>query len=228
MFIEVSSCVRREAAAGKSVVDSLLTVRVGRALGGRQDSVGVGEGAWVSIFTALFKMSTEKVTPYRCNEPGCGKYFTRKFNMKSHARWHSGACPFTCPFPDCGAKFKWKSSYASHLKSHQQNGGKKRAVETSKQSSKMRISKLLNRTSQSLDDLSSVSGAGGTISRSDGSEEELDNDMTGFRTVIKFVSSDNLTFGYHSPLRVEESSMSRINSEVNVSMSTVSSPGIAI
>eukprot|EP00188_Purpureofilum_apyrenoidigerum_P002329 Plantae.Rhodophyta-Purpureofilum_apyrenoidigerum.ctg24380.p1 GENE.Plantae.Rhodophyta-Purpureofilum_apyrenoidigerum.ctg24380~~Plantae.Rhodophyta-Purpureofilum_apyrenoidigerum.ctg24380.p1 ORF type:complete len:178 (+),score=13.01 Plantae.Rhodophyta-Purpureofilum_apyrenoidigerum.ctg24380:134-667(+) len=134
-------------------------------------------------------MSTSKVTPYRCDMPGCGKYFTRRFNMKSHMRWHTGACPFRCPYEDCSARFKWKSSFASHIRSHQQNDLKKRPQRRS--SVRMSIMDLVDQSSAVLsdntDDIYRPGSPTGTSNDSLLSDEHPED--TGFSTVLKVLDS---------------------------------------
>ncbi|PBL03330.1 hypothetical protein ARMGADRAFT_869883, partial [Armillaria gallica] len=43
-----------------------------------------------------------------CPVPGCGRTFTRSFNLKSnlaHMRSHDEDKPFVCPWPGCGKGF---------------------------------------------------------------------------------------------------------------------------
>ncbi|CAN8064312.1 unnamed protein product, partial [Agarophyton chilense] len=51
---------------------------------------------------------------YVCDVVGCGKSFSKKFNLKAHKRVHTGDEPFVCSYPTCGKRFKWKSSLTFH------------------------------------------------------------------------------------------------------------------
>ncbi|KAJ3193813.1 Metallothionein expression activator [Irineochytrium annulatum] len=52
---------------------------------------------------------------YRCPEPGCEKTFTRRYNLQSHLRCHSGERPFRCDF--CPATFSRKHDLRRHTRS---------------------------------------------------------------------------------------------------------------
>lgn len=55
---------------------------------------------------------------FRCQIPGCTKFFLRRYNLKVHARKHTGEKPYGCKEPGCGKRFSWRSSMAHHHKAH--------------------------------------------------------------------------------------------------------------
>lgn len=59
---------------------------------------------------------------YPCPEPGCGKGFERRYQLKVHMRRHTGETPYKCNVAGCSKKFKWRSSMAHHYKGHERLG----------------------------------------------------------------------------------------------------------
>jgi len=57
-------------------------------------------------------MPSQKAAMFKCPEPGCGREFTRKSNLKTHARFHSQETPYHCEI--CNTRFVWKSGLSSH------------------------------------------------------------------------------------------------------------------
>lgn len=55
---------------------------------------------------------------FRCPHAGCDRTFSKKYNMDSHFRVHSGEKPFSCEFEGCDRVFRWRSSLSSHRRSH--------------------------------------------------------------------------------------------------------------
>ncbi|KAJ3093832.1 hypothetical protein HDU96_002002, partial [Phlyctochytrium bullatum] len=56
-------------------------------------------------------------TAYPCPHPTCRKLFTRRYNLQSHLRCHSGERPFVCPHPRCRASFSRKHDLRRHTRS---------------------------------------------------------------------------------------------------------------
>ncbi|UYV75707.1 hypothetical protein LAZ67_13001063 [Cordylochernes scorpioides] len=55
--------------------------------------------------------------PFACDQPDCGKTFTRNEELTRHKRIHSGLRPFPCAF--CGKRFGRKDHLKKHVKTHQ-------------------------------------------------------------------------------------------------------------
>jgi hypothetical protein len=60
---------------------------------------------------------------FKC--PQCTSTFSRKDNLKTHQRLHSGEMPFECSY--CSRKFMWQSSARTHELTHQRAGRARRA-----------------------------------------------------------------------------------------------------
>lgn len=57
-------------------------------------------------------------TKFKCEL--CPSTFSRKDNLKTHQRMHSGEMPFLCRY--CGRKFRWQSSARTHEQAHGRKG----------------------------------------------------------------------------------------------------------
>lgn len=54
--------------------------------------------------------------PFRCEEEGCGKSFTRNEELTRHKRIHSGLRPYPCD--SCGKTFGRKDHLKKHARTH--------------------------------------------------------------------------------------------------------------
>lgn len=57
----------------------------------------------------------ERETPYQCRV--CYKYYSRKDNLRAHARVHTGEKPFRCDI--CDRSFRWVGALRVHEKVHE-------------------------------------------------------------------------------------------------------------
>lgn len=57
-----------------------------------------------------------------CNYNGCGKLFTRRYNVRSHVQTHLSDRPFICEAPGCNKAFVRQHDLTRHKKIHQELG----------------------------------------------------------------------------------------------------------
>lgn len=55
-----------------------------------------------------------------CNFSGCGKEFTRRYNVRSHVQTHLSDRPFICEHPDCRKAFVRQHDLTRHRKIHEE------------------------------------------------------------------------------------------------------------
>ncbi|XP_030254312.1 general transcription factor IIIA, b [Sparus aurata] len=80
-----------------------------------EDCKKLFNNAWFLRQHKLHVHSWEKKGKLSCPRPGCGKQFTRHFNLESHVLGdHEGKKPFSCAFAGCGKSFAMKESLWRH------------------------------------------------------------------------------------------------------------------
>ncbi|ORZ11260.1 hypothetical protein BCR41DRAFT_287476, partial [Lobosporangium transversale] len=57
-----------------------------------------------------------KPTSFECNVPGCGKTFSRAYNLTSHMKTHSSERPFQCG--SCHLAFARRHDLERHVRLH--------------------------------------------------------------------------------------------------------------
>ncbi|KAM8731245.1 general transcription factor IIIA, b [Acanthopagrus schlegelii] len=79
-----------------------------------EDCKKVFNNSWFLRQHKLYVHSWEK-GKLSCPRQGCGKQFTRRFNLESHVLGdHEGKKPFSCAFAGCGKSFAMKESLWRH------------------------------------------------------------------------------------------------------------------
>lgn len=65
------------------------------------------------------KHTTKEDANFECDVPGCGKFFSRSYNYKSHLETHDDKreYPFQCPLEGCNKKFVRKTDLQRHHQS---------------------------------------------------------------------------------------------------------------
>lgn len=74
--------------------------------------------------TSVGESSSSRVRAFKCNQPECGKAYSKPSLLEQHRRSHTNERPFKCDKLNCGKSFLRKSHLQAHLVSHEAQSSK--------------------------------------------------------------------------------------------------------